>query len=719
MKSESEDPLIHATPEPQVSQLITEYERCTPVHNNWNRLQTNEEIRFCRWAAQSPDGKKWDANMLEGQHAFPWDGASDCRPYTTDEIIGDLVATEFIAFWRALLQTQGIEAGDLEASAYANKLLQWLMGTRQYAQLVDQVELHSQYTHTYGWSALYITWAQEHQLKRHTVTMEQLLALAQSAANESEAATLQLLPQLILDPAQETAVVELITTLVPSITPKRARQAVRELRSTGQADIPIPYLCRDDPSIIALKPWEEVLIPNYCTDVQKASLIFVRQWWHEVDLRSKLYTDQWDERWVEEAIKHKGRYSSWRSLQTAEAIAVQNWSFDIYDAQENLIEVIWAYQRLLDEENVPGIYFTVFNPAVARDPKNSARELAAKHELLDYRHGKMPFVIRKREKWAPTITSSRGVPEITSTWQRSEKVQEDAITDQTSIGTLPPILTPKLAGVDHVIRPGGQIPVASLSQRPEFMTVPTAGARVAFEIWDRLEKRRDRYFGRRRLDDVPEHAAAKRQMMIQSNLLSWAQAFQQEFQLLQQFMAPEKISRIIGGPSPWSQAGGEIEGQFDFILSFDVRELDNDFMANKMKAIKDVVIPLDAMGRVDRGKLVELLLRAIDPTLARELIQGQESATQQTYRKVKTDLGLMLLGFEPEYVEMDPTAGAQMQFAREILNANPKAIAAINSDERFRELVQKYEQNLQQSVVQDQNKVVGRLGVQPQNPQTA
>ena len=78
-------------------------------------------------------------------------------------------------------------------------------------------------------------------------------------------------------------------------------------------------------------------------------------------------------------------------------------------------------------------------------------------------------------------------------------------------------------------------------------------------------------------------------------------------------------------------------------------------------------------------------------------------------------------GNEAVYSENDPTARAKLQFAQQILQANPDYVVQLQENSahfnpRKRELLDKYLKNLGQSVVQQQNKVVGRLGVNPGTP---
>ncbi|MBT7911884.1 MAG: hypothetical protein HN607_15325 [Verrucomicrobia bacterium] len=57
------------------------------------------------------------------------------------------------------------------------------------------------------------------------------------------------------------------------------------------------------------------------------------------------------------------------------------------------------------------------------------------------------------------------------------------------------------------------------------------------------------------------------------------------------------------------------------------------------------------------------------------------------------------------------------RFMEQIVQGNPKYQEALQGDERFQALLENYGKNLQQSVSQEQNKMIGRIGVQPVNQQ--
>jgi hypothetical protein len=131
------------------------------------------------------------------------------------------------------------------------------------------------------------------------------------------------------------------------------------------------------------------------------------------------------------------------------------------------------------------------------------------------------------------------------------------------------------------------------------------------------------------------------------------------------------------------------------------------------------VLPLDSAGVIDKTKLVKAAIEAIDPDKAKELILEQSSASQMMYKDIQSDIGLMMLGNEANYVENDPAAQTKLQYMQDIIGKNPKAQQQMQQDEHFRALVENYIKNLQMSVTQQQNKQIGRTGVTPVGMQAA
>lgn len=723
MQSEQSDPLVHATSTPDIGALVQEFVLCGPQADGWNRLSDADATRFCRWEGQTPDGKK---HSSPDSPAFPWEGASDTQALVADEIINDRVALLTTSFWRAITRPK---MADDEAGQYAVTLADYFVNEVLYDDLAREVELAAQYIEHYGWTLLNPTWEQRVALKRKKVTLPELQMLMQQLAQQDPNAPRGMdLEMLVMDPSMADAAVELLRGLygvyaesqmagaidatVPPVSTATLKRALRDLREKRWTEVPVPYLCSNAPAIYALRPWDEVFVPPETTDLQRARVVFHREWVTEADLRARILEDGYDEKWVEEAIKQKGKRSKFLSSSTFPAISS---TVDSYDgaAPRDHIEVVHAVCRAVDADNVPAVYCTTFHPLITAAPDNGSKPLYAKHELIDYPHGQLPYVEGKRENVSRVLAASRGVPEIVRTWQNEAKAMSDATVDWTSIGVLPPVNTYKTPfDTKYKFGPAVQNQVLP-GKEPKFMDIPGSGVPVVLEAQDRIAARVANYFGTSNQHVSPERAQVIQGKAVGNFLLMWSRALQQLVSLAQKYMGDDEFSRVTGAPRGWLDQNRDRMGVLAVALHFDVRELNEELTMKRLDAVNRTVLPADVQGVIPRNKWVIAQLRMINPTWAKELVMPASEASEQLYNQVRNDVAQMFLGNPPQMVENDPTAPTKLQFASQIVSANPNYQQGMQQGGRFAELMQVYAKNLAFSMQQQQNKQIGRIGVNP------
>lgn len=696
MKFDTDNDYLASQPDkPKLVDLLDDYDQSFSDFRN-NSMEKLDDIRFTRWPGQTDDGKKHDS---DDKQAFPWEGASDSRINLVDEIINWQVDLCMAAFARAEVKVVGIETGDTEGAGARQTLLKWLKDNALFNDLQREAELHIQYMGQYGYSVLGVGYRQETSLRIEELTYSGLVALAEAVTGSGS--LLEDLPNLVNNAEADDQTAELLISIFPYLKKSKAKRVVRDLRDTGRSEFPAPYVSVSRPEIVALRPKEEIIFPPETTSLQDARVVFRRTWLTETQLRAKEVSEGWDGEWIDYAVKQAGKnympehdYSSGVELSGETLVA----------RRDHLVEVVYAYARRLDENNVPGIYCTIFQPhAVANE---DGKEIYAKHELMDYSHGQYPFVELRQETVHRRITDSRSVGDIAFTWQNEMKVQHDAITDNTSLATVPPILTPFESAENYVYGPGVKVPVRA-GREPKFMQPPPFPSQSQL-VLDMLERKCDQYFGRFRKGEDPTAAQLKQQSLVNKWLHCWTQAFGQALQLFIQYAPPGEYERITG-----TAAGKDLSQKYDYLLKMDSRDLNPEFLQNKWKAIAGFVLPSDQGGVIDRRKLVQFMLMSIDPTLADELVMDQETATQKMIEEVRDNLISMFTGNEAQYVENDPSAAMKLQLTQQMIMANPKYQEAAQQDQLFQQHLQKYVQNLQMSVDQQENKTIGRLGVQP------
>lgn len=700
------DKLVFASDTPDIGYLYSEFQRSTQNGGNTANIAENDDIRLARWAGQTSDGKKHSESLPDGEPAFPFEGASDVRCRLTDKTINELVGMLMTTFNRAQVKVTGTEINDGEFAASANILMTWLTQNKIRSELNNEAELLGQYTQQYGFSAMYVGWEQEMGTRFQTIRLDELMSVVQQAIQQNPNTAIKDLPDAILDPTKEDYAVDLIQQYIVSLDKKDVKKAIKELRETGKAMIPEVYISKNLPLIVALKPYEEIAFPPETINIQQARVIFRRVFVSEVELRGMAKMQEWSDEFVEEAVAMAGMHSQFHDPNLIPAASLVNYQVHRND---HLIELVYAYSRQLDENGVQGIYQTIFCP-------RSGSEIYAEHGLLGYAHNKYPFVVYRRERLRRPIYESRGVPELCMTNQFEIKAQRDSIRDRTAFETMPPILVKKRLGGINKVAPAMHLPVTSPDDY-RFMPAPTGNPAIAFNLIDRVELENAQYFGLFHPQASPQLTQVTQQTIVNNWLDVWSEIYSMTFSLLLQYLDPAEVESIIGSSIPQNMSS--ISNKFDFRIRYDVRELDTEFVIEKLKAIMQFVLPLDQGGVIDKNKLVKAAIEAIDPDKAKDIIINTGTASQMLYRDIQSDIGLMMLGNEANYVENDPSAATKLQYLQDVISKNPKAQQSMQGDQHFRALLDNYVKNLQMSVSQQQNKQIGRTGVTPVAQQAA
>ena len=693
------DKLAQNDGKPDVKLLQYELERSLYNGANIAKLNANDDMRLCRWEGQTEDGKKHSDYRQDQDPALPFEGASDVRVRLADKLINELVAIKMAAWTKAKRKVNGVTIEDSQIAGAATTLMSWILENKIGMEVRREAYLLAQYAEQYGWSVMHIGWDQQVGKRPDTITIEQLAEIQAVAEQTSPNGPLQNLCQNIMEGTKDDFVANIIMSVVP-IDDSQVKKMLQDLRNEGKATVFFDSITRNLPTITALKPFDEIAFPPETIELEKARVIFRRVFMTEVEIRSMVDSDGWNEEFVEEVIQTSGHHTWYNDPNIVPAAALlTNQQY----RGNNLIEIVYSYARQIGEDGKPCIYYTIFNPFIRS-------ELCAKHERLTYQHGSYPFVPYRREHIRKIFCESRGVPEIVITDQAELKAQHDSLRDRTAFETLPPIKVKKRNGYIGSIGPGMQLPVSTPDDY-QFLEPPRGSPQLAFNLIETVKQNCAEYFGLQHANIAPERTAMMQQVMVDNWLSVWARIYQQIFQLSLQYMDETEIERITN--YQLTKKSSEIAGQFDFAVSFDVNELNPEWVSEKLSAITQFVVPLDSGGVIDRNKLIMKICESISPDIAKEIVIDQATATQKLEKDVKTDMAIMLLGMEPQYVENDPTAEAKMQILQQVMQQNPKAAMASQTDQTFGMIFQNYTKNLQMSIEQQKNKQIGRQGVSP------
>lgn len=677
--------------EEQIADLVTEMEDVIADAAHYlEGVEDAARVRYAQWEGQSDDGRKHSSQLNE--LPFPWEGCSDDRVRLADTIISEDVRLMKLAWTRSRIKAVGIESGDVKAAARVTTLLKWLFKSRLNVQARREIELAANWRQTYGMAIMGVFWDQETRTEEVTITLEEITQLAEQIPELADAV------RTIQDPLLELEATAGIAMAL-GIEETEARKIVTALREKGVASYDRPYIYKNEPKLEALKPFHDIFFPISTYSLQDATTVYRRVTLTEVQLRDKVLTEGWDEDFVEEIIeKHEGRAS--QTVMTDALVGAverplseRNWYFS---EDKDIYECYYAYTRETSDKGAIECYCTVLHPGI--------RDRVAKREAMPYTHGEMPFVEMPRERPERCLVETRGVPEICKTWQSAKKLCRDYRQDRASISILPPVKVPLSRATQTLtFGPAVQIP----ERRPgeiQFMAPPPGDNGIDM-VEELIEK------------DVQE---AFRSPLYQQDLTSsWLSDLtavaQQVLALCQQYMTPEQVARITGGQEVVLDGSREgIQGRYDLAMQFDARDLDHEFLEQKINLIGQMVAPLDSVGVLDRVGLIQRIMEAIDPNMAEELIKPQEEVTQKEIEEEKVEFAKMESGVEST---LKPDGSGQnvqlrMQVLQDIIQKNPTLQQKLQEDETFGALVQQRLKHFQFLMQQRQNAQIGRVGVE-------
>ena len=445
MHMDASDPeLLYASKEPDVDYLIQAYKTTQSDLGEWlDRRQRDWDVRNCQWAGKSSDFKKHTSLTSTGE-VFPWNGASDQEVRLADELIGCRVAMCMNAIRRAHIVATPTESNDVARAAVISNFLRWLINSRM-DEFYTQCELSLNHLFGQGLAISYVYWDSHDLKQQQAIKMDEIAAAMPDMA------------QIIADGSMDAQLVELLKENF-NVSKSKGKAMLRELRKDGETTVPITRQVINQPRIKALTPDEDVFFPSWTIDPQHAPYCFHVMKMTPEQLKAKVASEKWDEDFVEACIESNARGAD----DTGNEWRLRN-DLDTADTDDQTIDIIYCYQRLLDEDDVPGIYCSVICSAVP--------ELFAKHKLLDYGSGKYPFVISKLEETSKRMYSSRSYPELCESLQQVLKVETDALIDRTSLATLPPLEHP-LGRAPSAWGPGVKVPYRTPGET-HFADTPT------------------------------------------------------------------------------------------------------------------------------------------------------------------------------------------------------------------------------------------------------
>lgn len=657
----------------------------------------NYQARFALWNGQSADGKK---HAREGAKVdpTPWDGASDLRVYEIDGAINRKVALLMMAFKKANVVASPTEGNDYKRARIVSNFMRWLVNT-QIPEVDREVEKLANAFFEKGIAATGQFWETKQEKVLVTLSMEEL----QGKFPDIDVLT------ALLDPEAAQQFAAMFEEQY-GCSARKAKKMIAELTTSGTTTVPSLGRRKSYPVLRTFTLDENLFIPPDTTDAEDASGMYRVEYLTPEQMRGMVHTDGWDEGWVEKAIETcRGRILN---LSESEFIQPISRSF-VYQQQRftNKVGVVYAYQRLSDEDGNPGIYCTIFNPTL---PPDESQPGYGKFSLLPYAHGQYPFVIYKRENLSARLHDTRGLPEPGKAWQDAIKAHRDSRIDAASIAIIPPIGFP-MGRPPSRWGPGARIPERHPGEF-HFLSKPE-GDPLTEQSENILVAGFKEYCGFASPEGDPLYAQLVGQAEVDKFLTSLAKAFAQTFELFQQYGDERVVFRVVGMQDVEASTfiKGPVDEKFDWWWTFDSQSMDTEKMQVKWKAILEGIQLLNREGNVNFAETIQAYIESIDPQIAERILVPTQIGRDKVIKDEQDDLAAIFAG-----VNRPIKLGTPPQIALEVMKnyvaGAPDVQQRLQTDQAFRQRFEARAKMYQQQEAQARNRVIGVYGAEMPGP---
>ena len=657
MHNSQHEALTYYSNKPNIEALQTAYdETTTELEGFFDVCRQSYDERRNFWPGKSQDLRK------HGSDAFPWEGASDMEAHTIDERITRLVSLFVSSMNNANVRAFPTESGDAARSKIVSSFLRWMVTSGYITRFNEEMELAANYLLERGMAITYVGWHREDRKFLQNISLEQISEIAPEVAES------------ILDDDDNQLAISSMQAAFDGVSTKRAKKAIKSLKKTGFAELPIVKRQIDAPDVKTLAPDGDFFFPAYVTDPQRAPYCFWRTYYTAQELENKVITDGWDADFVEEVIdKYSGVNidSIEREQEGRRSISRTDTSYEA----EDLIEIVYAYQRLIDpEDNSEGIYCTVFHKELS--------DSFAKFELLNG-YEDYPVVITRFSEDTKRLYDSITVPDLLKGLQQQIKIERDARIDRASIATLPPLMHP-VGQAPSDFGPGRMIPYRRRDEIHFADTPNMEDVQASIEIEKTLEGQADRLLG---LDEDSQISNVRKQFLVDKFLRHVSKVMQMCFRCFQRFGPDNVFFRVTGVPDPMEFDKGDPDENFDVTITYDVLNRDPETQEAKLRQLVELM-QLDRNARINVDSLLDAVAANIDPVLADTILQPTEVAQEKILKDVTDDLSKIHAGIEM------PARPNGAQVAMQLLQqyvSQPDIAQKLQTDQAFAERLQKYQ----------------------------
>ena len=245
--------LTYVGKEPGVQALRQAYNQTlNELDSYFVQCRTSYDDRRNEWPGKSRDLRK------HGSDAFPWEGAADMESHVIDERVTKLVSLFISSMKRANIRAYPVEMGDISRSKIVTNFLKWMVSSGYIPRVTQEMELGANYMLERGLLITYVGWHREDRRFLQTLDINQIAQISPELA------------AIILEGNDDEQIIQLIKTTFDGVTDRKAKRALKEIRKSGVAELPVVRRQIDVPDVKTLAPDGDFMFPAYVTDPQSS-----------------------------------------------------------------------------------------------------------------------------------------------------------------------------------------------------------------------------------------------------------------------------------------------------------------------------------------------------------------------------------------------------------------------------------------------------------------
>ena len=719
---------------PKTKELLNEINEAINNSQTWlARMEIAEAVMWTIWNGQSPDGKK-HANENSTEEPVPWEGASDTRVRLAASKVLETTSRESLALANANLKIIGREGLDDVKATRATALLRWMIDSQMGEDAQTALDLGRFNRAVYGLNVFNVEWKQEEKILVEDLSFVQF-AMAHQLAIPQNITTLPDFIKVMQDAnylsnlteveriayeqtydlfVNEKAIKDFLKHNFPDCSEKRISAIIESWLNEEPAKVCVRRIVSEKPEWNALLPFEDVFFPASTERLSDAPWIAVREWLSEQQVRSMQNIDGWNEAFVDAVINSKGK-NSLTDIRNELKSREHDIPYSLSDIQKkddpNMCEIFYIYYKAINDEGVETIYRLVASNLVNSD--NNGDLLYGKNEIYECSDGQYPFTEQVYWRTDKSLLSCVGLPWLLRFAQQNIKSMRDKRLDLVDISTIPPI-TRDCRDSGEPLRLG---PASIVYERvrggTQWLNPPNSRADLPIEV----ERAELADCGRISGSEEAGVPASTIQFIQQNDthryLKSIREVLAKTFRLMQQFLPSTTVMRVTGTINkPFETSAEEIRGAFDLSISYDPSNQNDELKKANIQLIREI-LGMDTNGIIDHNVVVRYAAYLINPSFAEMAITDASQGQQKVVLEEKQNITLMMTGQSAALKKEEAGAKIRLQIIMQELQQNPIVASAYQQNERVKAVFDQRIKNLQMQLMQQQNKTIGALGVNP------